>query len=138
MTTTQVTVYPEDRGMIVETDDPWLMLQKIPTAFQLDATHVGMPHGTDEVMRLQTYLRVDAPSPLLYYYRWPHDSHMVKKPFDHQFITAEFFTAHPHGFCMNGIGTGKTLSALWAADYLIETGAAHRVLIASPLSTLER
>lgn len=34
--------------------------------------------------------------------------------------------------------TGKTQSALWAADYLIEAGAVQKVLILSPLSTLER
>lgn len=34
--------------------------------------------------------------------------------------------------------TGKTQSALWAADYLIEQGIIQKVLILSPLSTLER
>src|ERR1035437_9003747 len=103
MTTTQVTVYPEDRGIIVETDDPWLMLQKIPSAFQLDSTHVGMPHGIDEVMRLQTYLRIDAPSPLLYYYRWPRDKTRYKAPFSHQLETAEFATKNPHCYILNDI-----------------------------------
>jgi SNF2 family DNA or RNA helicase len=39
---------------------------------------------------------------------------------------------------LNEIGTGKTQSALWAADYLINIGAVKKVLILSPLSTLER
>ena len=39
---------------------------------------------------------------------------------------------------LNEIGTGKTQSCLWAADHLIETGAIKKVLIISPLSTLER
>jgi len=34
--------------------------------------------------------------------------------------------------------TGKTQSALWAADYLMSIGAVKKVLILSPLSTLER
>lgn len=34
--------------------------------------------------------------------------------------------------------TGKTMSALWAADYLMSISAGHSALIASPLSTLER
>lgn len=34
--------------------------------------------------------------------------------------------------------TGKTQSALWAADYLMQEGAVGKTLILSPLSTLER
>jgi SNF2 family DNA or RNA helicase len=133
-----VQVYPEERGMIVETADPWLMLQKIPSAFLLDPTHVGMPHGIDEVMRLQTYLRIDAPSPILYYYRWPRDKTRYKAPFSHQLETAEFVTKNPHCYVLNDIGTSKTASVLWAYDYLLEAGVARHVLVAAPLSTLER
>ena len=39
---------------------------------------------------------------------------------------------------LNEIGTGKTQSALWAADYLIQTGQIKKILVVSPLSTLER
>jgi len=39
---------------------------------------------------------------------------------------------------LNEIGTGKTQSALWAADYLIKMRHVKKVLILSPLSTLER
>jgi SNF2 family DNA or RNA helicase len=39
---------------------------------------------------------------------------------------------------LNEIGTGKTQSALWAADYMLEVGMIKKVLILSPLSTLER
>lgn len=34
--------------------------------------------------------------------------------------------------------TGKTASALWAADYMMEAGLIKKVLVLSPLSTLER
>ena len=34
--------------------------------------------------------------------------------------------------------TGKTMAALWAYDYLKSQGKANRMLVASPLSTLER
>src|ERR1035437_182556 len=123
------TVFSDLKGVVVETPDPDSILRGIPTAFKLDAAHVGMPHELSEVILL-SHMGISVRSPIIDYYSWPHDQMMVKKPFDHQFITAEFFTKNPHGFCMNGIGTGKTLSALWAADYLLETGAARRVLIA--------
>jgi SNF2 family DNA or RNA helicase len=39
---------------------------------------------------------------------------------------------------LNDIGTGKTLSALWAADYLMNAGLVHKCLVLSPLSTIDR
>ena len=66
-------------------------------------------------------------------YDWPS---MYLKPFEHQRVTAEFLVRNKRGFCFNGLGSAKTLSALWAADFLIRHGAVHKVLISSPLSTL--
>jgi len=66
-------------------------------------------------------------------YTWPS---RYLKPFDHQRVTAEFLVRHPRSFCFNDIGTSKTLSALWAADFLMLHGAVKKVLICAPLSTL--
>lgn len=59
-------------------------------------------------------------------------------PMKHQIATADFFTQNPRSFCFNEIGTCKTLSALWANDYLRWKGQVTRTLIVSPLSTLLR
>lgn len=75
-----------------------------------------------------------APSPIAHYYDWSGRY----RPFNHQQLTAEFLTLNPRAFVLNQIGTGKTLSVLWALDYLIGVGAVRKVLIVSPLSTLER
>src|SRR3990167_8138669 len=130
-------VLPEERALVIETNDPYLLLQKVPTAFQLAPTIVGMPHGVDEVARL-ALLHVDAPSPIEHYYRWQRERTMIPQPFAHQVETSAFLVTNPHGYCLNDIGTGKTMSALWAADYLMEAGVAKRALIVAPLSTLER
>ena len=45
---------------------------------------------------------------------------------------------NPYSFCLNGMGSGKTLSVLWAFDFLRSQGAVRRMLVVSPLSTLER
>jgi len=58
-------------------------------------------------------------------------------PMEHQRRTAEFFAQHIKCFCTNGLRTGKTLSAIWAADYLMEQKAIRRVLIVAPLSICE-
>lgn len=73
-------------------------------------------------------------SPIRHDYDWPGRF----TPYKHQIHTAEFFTLNGRAFCLNGMGTGKTLAALWAADYLKKRGDVHKVLIVSPLSTLER
>lgn len=69
-----------------------------------------------------------APSPICRY-EWPG-------PFDpmaHQKATAGFFIEHDKAFCLNGLRTGKTLSALWASDYLQRVGEVRRTLIVAPL-----
>ena len=71
-------------------------------------------------------------------YTWPRAVKFIPKPFDHQVVTTAFLAMNPRAYCLNDIGTGKTLSALWAADLLMEVGAVRRALIAAPLSTLER
>ena len=94
---------------------------------------VMVPHRLDELKVLRN-LGVRVPSPILYNYDWPGRF----KPFDHQRQTAAFLTAHNRCLVLNEIGTGKTQSALWAADYLMREGYVSKVLIISPLSTLER
>jgi len=132
------TVYPDLKALTLETPDPFLVLQKVPTAFQLGPTTVGMPHGIDETLRLATYLKLSPPSPIESYYHWPRERTLVPEPFAHQPITAGFLTTNPHAYCLNGIGTGKTLTAAWSADYLMQSGAARRTIIGAPLSALER
>ena len=59
------------------------------------------------------------------------------KPFSHQKKTAAFFTEHTKCFCFNEQGTGKTASAIWAADYLFQRGFIKSVLIICPLSIMD-
>ena len=92
-----------------------------------------IPHRIDETIVLGN-LGFDVPSPILYDYDFPGPF----TPFAHQRETSNFFTKNPRAFCLNDIGTGKTLSAYWAADYLMLCRKLRRVLVVSPLSTLDR
>ena len=130
-------ILPEERALLVEADDPAALLTRVPTAFHLAENICGMPHDIEAVARL-AFMGVQVESPIAYYYDWPRERTFVPQPFKHQIETAGFFTVNPYDFCMNGIGTGKTLSALWAADYLMGAGAAQRVVVVATLSTLER
>ena len=131
-----VTVLPDERALVIETDDP-RVLATIPTAEPLCPGVVCMPHDVDTGIRL-ALLGIQAPSPIEHYYSWPRDRSTIPQPFNHQRETAAFMAANPHGYVLNDIGTGKSLTAAWAADYLIEQGYGHRALIVAPLSTLER
>jgi SNF2 family DNA or RNA helicase len=55
----------------------------------------------------------------------------------HQIETAAFLTMHKKAFVFSEPGTGKTLSALWAADYLMQRGDVRRCLILCPLSIMQ-
>src|ERR1017187_7839117 len=130
-------IFQDEKALVLETSDSALVLKNIPTAFQLTPTIVGMPQDVENTARLAV-MGVQVPSPITYQYRWPRDKALIPQPFKHQIETAAFAVTNPHGYILNDIGTGKSLTALWAADYLMSLGYIHRVLIAAPLSTLER
>jgi SNF2 family DNA or RNA helicase len=98
---------------------------------------VAVRHGLDESIVLRN-LGFKAPSPITYQYDWPRNELRVKQPFNAQKKTAEFLTMNPRSFVLSEIGTGKTMSTLWAADYLMTNKHVQKVLIVSTLSTLQR
>jgi SNF2 family DNA or RNA helicase len=104
----------------------------IPTA-KAKGSLVFVPHKFEETKVLRN-LGYAAPAPILHYYNWPGKF----TPYDHQRATAAFLTMHRRALVLNDIGTGKTQSALWAADYLMSLGVVKRALVLSPLSTLDR
>lgn len=129
-------VAKKHKRLILNLRDPERVTTIIPTAKELNwRGHrlVAVPHKLDEVRVLRN-LGFDAPAPMGSYYDWPGQY----KPFAHQQITAEFLTLNPRAFLLSGLGSGKTISTLWAYHYLRSIGAVKRMLVVSPLSTLER
>jgi SNF2 family DNA or RNA helicase len=68
-------------------------------------------------------------------YAWP--AYMGRKPFIHQKHTVKFLIANIRAFVLNDMGTGKTLSAIWASDILLCAKKIRRILIITPLSTMK-
>jgi SNF2 family DNA or RNA helicase len=129
-------VVEQAKALALKLNNPNRVLDCIPTAKAFEYQGVPLvvtPHRLDEVRVLRN-LGIQAPSPILYYYNWPGQY----TPYDHQKQTAAFLTLHQRALVLNEIGTGKTQSSLWAADYLLKTKQIKKVLILSPLSTLER
>ena len=107
------------KTLALKLNNPNRVLDSIPTAKTVMVRGIPLvltPHSLDEVRVLRN-LGIDAPSPILHYYNWP-GQHI---PYSHQKDTAAFLTLNQRGLVLNEIGTGKTQSALWAADYLIKT-----------------
>jgi SNF2 family DNA or RNA helicase len=124
------------KSVVLKVRDPNRITTVIPSAkpFQFNGdTLVAVKHGVDETRVLRN-MGFSVPSPAGYYYEWPG----MFKPFEAQRTTVDFLTLNPRAFCLNGMGSGKTLSTLWAFDYLRKQGKATRLLISAPLSTLER
>lgn len=69
-------------------------------------------------------------------YDWP--CKFKSGPFRHQVQTTEFLVQHHRAFCLSDMGSGKTASVLWAFDYLRKNLQANKMLVVSPLSTLQR
>jgi SNF2 family DNA or RNA helicase len=129
-------VLPDKKAIILKLSDPTKITSIIPTAKEIEvrgARLVAVPHRFEETKVLRN-LGFQVPAPILYQYDWPGRF----TPYDHQRMTAAFLTMHHKGIVLNQIGTGKTNSALWAADYLMKNKKIRKCLIVSPLSTLER
>ena len=94
---------------------------------------VAVYWGLDEARVLKNLGVKDVPSPIVRKYPWPGRY----KPMAHQVETAAFLTLHRRAFVFSEPGTGKTLPALWAADYLMQRGEVRRVLILCPLSIMQ-
>ncbi len=129
-------VSKKHKKIILNLREPERVTAVIPSARTMEykgTTLVAVPHRLDEVRVLRN-LGIEAPAPMSYYYDWPG----LYTPYAHQRVTAEFLTTNPRAFCLNGMGSGKTVSVLWAFDYLRKSGHAKRMLVIGPLSTLER
>jgi SNF2 family DNA or RNA helicase len=128
-------VHKPSRKIVLKLSDPSRITTVIPTAKEFDFRGqrlVAVPHRLDEVMVLKN-LGFNAPSPIEQHYGWPGRF----KPFKAQVATAAFLTLSPRAFVLSEMGVGKTLSTLWAWDYLRTTGRAKKLLVVAPLSTLE-
>ena len=120
------------KALLLKLRNPNRVTETIPKSKATGPHEVAVSWGVDEVQTLRS-LGVKAPSPISGRYDWPGRY----KPMDHQKTTAEFMTLHKKSFCFNEQGTGKTASAIWAADFLMKQGKVRRALIICPLSIID-
>lgn len=127
----------QNRALIINTKTPAKVLQSIPKSTIVKSYSNGVHGllvnwGLDEARVLTNLGFKNVPSPILRNYEWPGPF----TPFTHQRDTAAFLTVRKRAFCFNEMGTGKTSSCIWAADYLQQKGVVNRVLVICPLSIM--
>jgi SNF2 family DNA or RNA helicase len=129
-------VWTDKKALVLKLRDPSRVTNIIPTAKEFSVKgvpYVAVPHKVTETKVLRN-LGYEAPAPIREYYQWPGRY----KPFDAQREAAAFLSMYDRAFNLSELGTGKSLASLWAYDYLRSVGKLNKVLVISPLSTLER
>ena len=125
----------ENKALLFKTRNPdkYNIIPRSKVVSEDNGTYeVAVYWGLDEVRVLSNLGLKNPPSPITTKYNWPGRH----KPFAHQIDTASFLTLNRRAFVFNDPGTGKTFSALWAADYLMNLGHVRRCLILCPLSIM--
>ena len=133
------TIVKSKEAVLLKLRSPKRVTTLIPTAKMISHKGqdiVAVPHRPDET-RILRQLGYDVPDPMKMHYEWlkasgKHD------PFAAQIETANFVTMHNRCFILNSMGTGKTVSSLWAYDYMLSRKQVKKALIVCPLSTMER
>lgn len=123
----------DNKALLLRVKEPERITAVINNAKKLSANEVLVKWGVEEAQILKNLRLKDVPSPIMRDYAWPG----LQRPFKHQYDTASFLTLHRRAFCFNEQGTGKTASAIWAADYLLEQKLIRRVLVLCPLSIMQ-
>jgi SNF2 family DNA or RNA helicase len=122
----------DNKALLLRLKNPAQVTTVIPNSKQLPDNKVAVKWGINETHTLKS-LNINAPSPIEGRYEWTGQY----KPFEHQRTTSSFLTMNKRAFCFNEQGTGKTASAIWAADFLMKQGAVRRVLVICPLSIMD-
>lgn len=122
----------DGKALLMRLRNPKKVTAIIPKSKEIKDNNVLVHWGVGEAQALQR-LDIKAPSPIEAHYTWTGKY----EPFAHQKKTSAFLTLHKRAFCFNEQGTGKTGSAIWAADYLIDLGIIKRVLVICPLSIMD-
>lgn len=133
-------ILKDKKAVLLNLREPSRVTTVIPTAKMVNvkgAQLVAVPHRPDETRVLRQLGFDDIPDPLVAHYQFPKAKGKYK-PFEAQIATANFLSMHNRCFCLNSMGLGKTVSALWAYDYMHSSKLINKALIVCPLSTMER
>src|SRR5262249_31737064 len=105
------------------------LLEYAEGAKQINGHYVAMPATLTNLQVARVFgLPVIRP---LTDYDYPRGGH-IKVPFHAQTETANFLAVNPRAAVLSDMGTGKTLSALWAADAIMRDQPGTRAIVVAP------
>lgn len=111
---------------------PWhpALAAIVPGAKKLNGV-LCLPH-TQETTKLARNFSFRVPAPIMSQYDWPTSP----APYKSQKLTAAMLTMNHRAYVLSEMGTGKTRSALFAIDYMLQSRQASKALLVVPLSTM--
>ena len=122
----------DNKALLLKLRNPKQVSTIIPKSKVIGEHEVVVNWGVQEAHTLRG-LNIKVPSPIEGRYNWTGKF----APMAHQKTTASFLTMNQKAFCFNEAGTGKTASAIWAADFLMKQGIIKRALVICPLSIMD-
>lgn len=122
----------DGKALLLKLRSPKQVTSIIPKSKEISESEVLVNWGVPESLTLKS-IGIKVPAPIEGRYDWPGQY----KPMDHQRTTASFLTMNNRAFCFNEQGTGKTASAIWAADFLMKQGIIKRAVVICPLSIMD-
>lgn len=129
-------IVPHKKKILLRDSHPTRITTVIPSSKIIEYRGkelVVVPHELDEV-RVLNNMGYDIDSPVGHYYTWSGQY----TPFHAQLVTVDRMTLNERMFVLNDLGCGKTLSVLWSFDYLRSIGLVKRMVVVTPLSTMDR
>jgi SNF2 family DNA or RNA helicase len=130
----QVLMLAHKGQLVMQVDQPYAVLDAVPhgmITYVNGKQFVVVPHNAD-VVKILRNIGLKPPLVELDGFQFTGKD----KPFDHQKSSTQFLVTHKRAFNLSDMGTGKTKSALWAAEYLKQHGVIKRILVACPLSVI--
>ncbi len=122
----------DNKALLIKVKNPARITTVIPKSKLVGDNEVLVNWGVEEAQVLRNLQIKNIPSPIEGRYAWTG----AYTPMAHQKTTSAFITMNNRCFVFNEQGTGKTASAIWAMDYLINMGLVRKVLVLCPLSIM--
>jgi len=126
----------DQRQLVIYPGQPGVLTQYIPELKTINSSYFTIPRKLRPLMTAAYYNLPVPPIMTDTNYDWPIEP--GKTPLPHQKLYANFTVLHPRMFNLGDPGTMKTISTLWAMDYLmLQARERFRCLIVAPLTILE-
>lgn len=127
------------RDLLIYPGQPGAIANAVPELKTLNGSYFALPRNLRNLQILRYFNYLVPPIITEANYDFPRPP-SIKKPYESQIVTTNFMVLHRRCFCFSDMGSGKTMSTLWGADWLMRQHpkGEFKALIVAPLSVLQR